>query len=224
MKPTSAMIFAAGFGTRMGELTNSTPKPMIPIGGQPMINHSISWAKDAGLQTIVVNTHHLADQLEAHLATKSVLISREAPAILETGGGLKAALPLLGTRPLITLNSDAMLAGPNPVSFLLDHWQADMQALLLLVPKANAFTSRDKADFSLEHGEISRNGDYFYIGAQVLNPSQLGEIDDQAFSLNRYWDLLSKRGPLNGLIYPGKWCDVGDPQGLAMAEKMLADV
>ena len=224
MKPTSAMIFAAGFGTRMGELTNNTPKPMISVGGRPMIEYAINWSINAGLTKIVANTHHLADQLESYLKPKGVRTSLEAPKILETGGGLKAALPLLGSGPVVTLNSDAMLSGPNPVTFLLDHWQPHMQALLLLVPKSRALTSRDTADFSLEHREISRNGDYFYIGIQILNPARLSEIEGASFSLNQYWDLLAKSAPLNGLVYPGTWCDVGDPQGLLMAEKMLADV
>ncbi len=224
MKPTSAMIFAAGYGTRMGDLTKSTPKPMIPVGGRPMIDYAIDWAREAGLTNIVANTHHLADQLETYLSPTDVRTSHEAPKILETGGGLKAGLPLLGSEPLVTLNSDAMLSGPNPVSLLLDHWQPQMQALLLLVPKSQALTSRDTADFSLEHGEICRNGDHFYTGIQILNPVRLYEIEDTSFSLNQYWDLLAETVPLNGLVYPGTWCDVGDPQGIIMAEKMLADV
>lgn len=224
MTPTSAMIFAAGFGTRMGNVTKTTPKSMIPVNGQPMIDYPINWARQAGIQNIVVNTHYLHDQIEPHLAARDVRISRETPQILETGGGLRAALPLLGDGPVVTLNSDAMLRGPNPVKLLIEHWQHGMMGLLLLVPKSHALTTRERADFSLKKGKIDRIGDYFYIGAQVIDPYRLAEIAEDSFSLNSYWNLLAEDAPLDGLIYPGTWCDVGDQSGLAKAERMLRDI
>ena len=184
-KPKSAMIFAAGFVTRMGSLTRETPKPLIHVNGEPMINHAIGWAKEAALSPIVANVHHLPEPLIAHLATKGVKAVREQE-ILETGGGLRAALSMLGEGPLFTLNSDAMLRGPNPVSFLSGHWKDDMKALLLLVDHAQAKTTREVADFSLEHGEIARNGNYFFVGIQIINPMRMNEIDSSAFSLNAY--------------------------------------
>ena len=222
--PNSAMIFAAGFGTRMGQLTRSLPKPMIPLAGRPMIDHSAEILRRAGVRTIVANTHHLADKIEPHLKSLDIGFQREQPEILDTGGGLKNALPLLGPQPVITMNPDVCWQGANPVSRLLDSWQHDMAALLLLIPADVALGTLHKGDFSLEHGQVRRNGPYIYSGTQIIRTDRLGEIEDQAFSLNRYWDLLAKDGPIHGLIYDGTWCDAGTPEGLQAAEKMLRRV
>ena len=126
----AAMIFAAGFGTRMGELTRSTPKPMLPLAGRPMIDHAIDLVRNAGIVRVVANTHYLADQIEPHLVRRDVVAVRETPEILETGGGLKAALPHLGADPVVTLNPDAAWTGSNPISTLLNAWRPEMSALL----------------------------------------------------------------------------------------------
>lgn len=223
-EPEAAMIFAAGFGTRMGALTRDIPKPMIPLAGRPMIDHTVELLRSAGIQRIFANTHHLADRIEPHLASLDVLALREEPDILETGGGLKAALPHLGKGPVLTLNPDAAWAGPNPIRTLLNAWRPSMCALLLLVPLTAAVTSRREGDFSLRKGKISRRGDYLYTGAQILRTNELVRIQDRAFSLNRYWDLLLENGPIHGVVYSGCWCDVGNPVGLLAAEKMLAGV
>lgn len=222
--PTAAMIFAAGFGTRMGALTQTTPKPMLPLQGKPMIDHAVDLLRDAGITRIVANTHHLPDLIEPHLAELDVTTRRETPDILETGGGLKAALPLLGQDPVVTLNPDAAWTGPNPIETLLDAWTSDMQALLLLVPLDSAQTTRSDGDFSLEHGEIRRNGPYLYTGAQILRTDRMTQIADKSFSLNRYWDLLAETGPIHGVVHQGGWCDIGHPKGLAAAERMLSGV
>ena len=222
--PTSAMIFAAGLGTRMGELTRETPKPMLPLAGRPMIDHAIDLARAAGIDRIVANTHYLHERIEPHLRSLNVNVVREHPEILETGGGLKAALSLLGSDPVVTLNPDAAWTGSNPIETLLRAWRPEMQALLLLIPLSTAETPRDAGDFSLEQGEIRRKGDFIYTGAQILRTDRLDRIQDHAFSLNRYWDLLSEGGPIHGVVHAGGWCDIGHPEGLAKAERMLADV
>ncbi len=211
----SAMIFAAGFGTRMGDLTKTTPKPMLPLAGRPLIDYSINHLNEAGISKIIANTHHLADRITPHLTASNVLISHEDD-ILETGGGLRAALPLLGDSPVITMNPDVAWKGANPVTELLKHWKDEMRALLMLTP------GNELDDFSLEHGEIRRSGPYRYTGLQVLRTDKLTEIQDTAFSLNAYWDLLAETGPIHGCVYSGEWCDVGTPDGLVAAEKLLA--
>lgn len=223
-RPRSAMIFAAGFGTRMGDLTHDLPKPMIPLAGRPMIDHAIDLLRDAGLDRIVANTHYLPDRIEPHLSQRGITWVRETPRILDTGGGLKAALPRLGHGPVVTLNPDAAWTGPNPVKSLLSAWRPEMRALLLLVPLRRAQTNRDTGDFSLEHGEIRRKGPYLYTGAQIIRPDALAEIPEDVFSLNRYWDHLAEHGPLHGLVHEDGWCDIGHPEGLKRAEKMLAHV
>lgn len=224
MTPESAMIFAAGFGTRMRHLTADIPKPMLPLAGRPMIDRSIDMIRAAGIGRIVANTHYLHDAIAPHLAALGVAVNREAPGILETGGGLRAALPLLGDGPVVTVNPDAAWTGPNPVTELLGSWRPGMQALLMLVPLARARSPRQEGDFSLEHGEIWRGGPYLYAGAQIIRTERLGEIPGEAFSLNAYWDLLARTGPLHGIVYGGNWCDIGHPEGLAEAEEMLRDV
>ena len=113
MQIDCAIVFAAGFGTRMKPLTNKMPKPLIKVAGKPLIDHALALLD--GISTIVVNTHYCADQLETHLDGRSVICIREEPEILDTGGGLKNAMPILGHGPVITLNSDVILSGQNPV-------------------------------------------------------------------------------------------------------------
>ncbi|AZQ69466.1 nucleotidyltransferase family protein [Silicimonas algicola] len=218
-RPRAAMIFAAGFGTRMGDVTRHTPKPMLPLRGRPMIDHTIGILKEAGLTRIVANTHHLHDRIAPHLEASGVVISREDPQILETGGGLKAALPLLGPGPVMTANSDAIWIGRNPAATLIKAWKADMNALLLVSPAAGA-----RGDFGLNGGRLERRGDYVYTGLQIIRTDRLDEIGDEVFSLNRYWDLLAEDGGLHGVVYDGVFCEAGDAAGLAKAERLLSNV
>lgn len=213
----AAMIFAAGFGNRMGDLTKTMPKPMLPLAGRPLIDHSIDHLQAAGITRIVANTHYLADRIAPHLNRAGIETCHEDP-ILETGGGLRAALPMLDANPVITMNPDVAWKGPNPVSQLLASWRDCMQALLMLVPSP---VGSEMDDFSLEQGEIGRLGPYRYTGLQIIQTDGLHAIQDTVFSLNSYWDQLAERGPIHGCVYTGQWCDVGTPQGLAAAEKLL---
>lgn len=218
------MIFAAGFGTRMGDLVKDRPKPLLEVAGRPLIDHALALTEDINLSRIVVNTHYQAAVLEKHLASKDVEISREMPDILDTGGGLKAALPLLGPAPLFTLNSDAVWSGPNPLSLLQRAWDpARMDALVICVPLRQAVGRIGAGDFSLDdENRISRGPDVVYGGAQILKTGDLSDITDPVFSLNRVWDKMLARGRLFGLTYPGMWCDVGHPAGIQLAEELLA--
>lgn len=218
------MLYAAGFGTRMGALTANRPKPLIPVAGRALIDHALALAEGLA-EPIVVNTHYRADQIAAHLAGRKVSISHETPDILETGGGLKAALNLLGDGPVFTLNSDAVWAGPNPLRVLADAWRDDMGALLLMAPLAQAVGHKGRGDFALAaDGRITRGGDMVYLGAQIVDPAGLADIPERAFSLNRYWDRMIAEGHGHGVVYTGQWCDVGAPEGIVAAEAMLARV
>ncbi|MDJ0640723.1 MAG: nucleotidyltransferase family protein [Paracoccaceae bacterium] len=211
MIPDAAMIFAAGFGTRMGTLTKSTPKPMLKLGDRPMIDHTLDILRDAGVGRIIANTHYLPELIEPHLQEKGVTVLREVE-ILETGGGLRAALPVLNCNPVLTINPDAFWRGPNPIKVVADAWHDSMSALLLCVP-----SSIDNSDFSLEQGELRRKGPYRYAGVQILRTDRLHEIDQEVFSLNAYWDLLADTGPIHGALYPGEWLDIGTAEKLEMA-------
>ncbi|WP_323038443.1 nucleotidyltransferase family protein [Gemmobacter sp.] len=218
------MLFAAGFGTRMGALSADRPKPLIPVAGRPLIDHALALADGAGIGRIVANLHYRGDQIRAHLSGRGVLFSDEQPEILETGGGLRAALPLLGAGPVYTLNTDAVWTGDNPLETLGNAWDNGMDALLLLAPVAQTRGHGPKGDFTLHpDGRITRGGDMVYLGAQILDPSGLAAIPDRVFSLNRLWDRMIAGGRAFGALHAGLWCDVGRPEGIAEAEAMLRE-
>lgn len=217
------MMFAAGFGTRMGALTAERPKPLIPVAGRALIDHALDLARDISAAPVVANAHYRADMLADHLAPLGVQLSRETPDILETGGGLRAALPLLGASPVITMNTDAIWSGPNPLSLLLQHWNPEiMDALLICVPLERAVGHNGPGDFTRnDDGRISRGGGLVFGGVQMLKTDGLAEIDTPSFSLNRLWDRIQAQGRLFAQIYPGRWCDVGTPEGIPLAERLL---
>jgi MurNAc alpha-1-phosphate uridylyltransferase len=219
------MIFAAGFGTRMGALTRTRPKPLIPVAGRALIDHTLDLIRDQGVPNVVANAHYLPDQIESHLGPLGVVVSTEAPDILDTGGGLKHALPLLGEGPVFTTNSDAIWQGLNPLRLLAGAWDpARMDALLICVPLAGCLGRKGAGDFALaEDGRISRGGDHVYGGVQILNPARVSAHPGTVFSLNAVWDDIARDGRLFGLGYPGHWCDVGHPDGIALAETLISE-
>lgn len=222
------MLFAAGFGTRMRELTAARPKPLIPVAGVPLLDRALALAEAAACAPVVVNVHYLGGQIIHHLSDRPVRISDERAEILDTGGGLRAALPLLGDGPVMTLNPDAVWRGPNPLHLLSAAWDpAPMDALLLVKDRALVRGRSGKADFRVDdQGRITRAPDetgVLYLGAQVLRPEGLARVPDTVFSLNRLWDGMIAEGRAFALPYPGDWCDVGSPEGLAAAEAMLGE-
>lgn len=221
--PTALMLFAAGFGTRMAPLTDTMPKPLIPVAGKPLIDHAVDLARAAGVARIVANVHYRANQIEAHFAGTDTVISDETAQILETGGGLRAALPLLGPGPVFTLNTDAVWSGENVITALRAAWEpASMSALLALIPCEEALGHRGAGDFSLDpDGRIHRGPGYVYTGAQIINPAGIETISAAAFSLNLLWDRLLAQGRVFGMVHRGGWCDVGRPESIALAETML---
>ncbi len=231
--PETAMVLAAGFGTRMGALTRDRPKPLLPVAGRALIDHALDLAAAAGIRRAVVNLHYRGEQVRAHLAGRTaplIAFSEERPEILDTGGGLVHALPLLGDRPFAVLNSDAVFSGPNPLCALGAAWDpARMDALMLLVPVARARAYTRRGDFFLPaDGAVpARRGDadsapYVFTGAQMLAPGALDGAPAGAFSLNVVWDRLLAAGRLAAVTWPGVWVDVGTPEGLAEAGRTLA--
>jgi MurNAc alpha-1-phosphate uridylyltransferase len=221
--PLPVMIFAAGFGTRMGALTADRPKPMIPVAGKPLIDHALGLVHDAGVTRIVMNLHYRPDQLRSYLSETDILFSEEQPEILETGGGLRHALPLLGPGPVYTMNSDAVWSGPNPLAQLARAWDPTrMDGLLLCIPPENAIGHTGKGDFEFTGtGPARRGPGAIYSGLQVIKTDGLAAIPEEHFSLNRLWDEMLKTNRLFATSYPGKWCDVGRPEGIELAEDML---
>ena len=220
------MLFAAGFGRRMGRLTQSIPKPLVAVAGRPLVDHALALADEAGIARRVANVHYRPEPLVRHLEARGVLVSREAPAILDTGGGLRAAMPLLGPGPVLTLNTDAVWRGPNPLRALAAAWAAappGTEAVLLCAPLGRARGRAAPGDFAMgPDGRLARGGPLVYLGAQMIDPGALADVPDPVFSLNRVWDAMAARGALRGAVWPGAWCDVGRPDGIAEAEAMLA--
>lgn len=226
LSPPPLMLFAAGLGTRMGALTADRPKPLLAVNGRTLIDRALDMADAAGVTRTVVNLHYKGEMLESHLSNRNLRLSWEREAPLETGGGLRQALPLLNhASPVLVLNPDAVWTGENPLTRLMAEWDPDrMDALLVLLPAGQARCHAGK-DFILgPDGRIARaNGaaSNAYLGAQLIRTEGLAEIPEQVFSLNRLWDMAIAKGRAYGLIHSGGWCDVGTPEGLAEAGKFL---
>lgn len=244
LKLKAAMIFAAGFGTRMGALTAQRPKALLPLGGETLLDRAIKDVRALGIERIVVNAHAHADQIVSHLSKHApdVEVIVEAPMILETGGGLRAALPHLwpdaGEKgPVLTLNPDVLWVEGSPLPALLAAWErlplsrgeAGGAALLTLVAREKARACQSAGDFfCAPGGGLTRRGlavaaPYVYGGAQILHPNGIEDIPEASFSLNRLWDGMLAAGQLYGHAYTGSWVDVGTPLGLREAERALEE-
>lgn len=225
--PDAVMLFAAGLGTRMRPLTDTCPKPLIRVAGRALIDHALDQVDHAA--RIVVNLHYLPDQLRTHLADRpDITFSAETETILDTGGGLKAALPLLGPGPVFTLNTDAVWTGARALATLRAAWDPDrMDGLLLLVPQDRAVGHRGTGDFLMDgEGRLTRGAGLVYTGAGLVRTEGLAAIADPVFSLNLLWNRMIGAGRLHGVVHGGGWCDVGRPDAIPLAEAMLgrADV
>jgi N-acetyl-alpha-D-muramate 1-phosphate uridylyltransferase len=221
------MLFAAGFGTRMGTLTATQPKPLISVAGRALLDHALAQVDAAETGRVVVNTHYLADQIARHLQNRpEIRISEERGMILETGGGLRHALPLLGADTVFILNSDAVWTGLNPLRQLQSAWDPGrMDCLLLLLPVGDATGHGGKSDFSFAaDGRLNRGrGDetHVYLGAHIIKTTTLGNYEQSVFSLNLLWDDMIRAGRAYGLVHQGGWCDVGHASSIPIAEAML---
>ena len=228
-----AMVLAAGIGKRMRPLTASRPKPLVRVDGRPLIDHSLDKLVEAGVSRAVVNVHYLPGQIEAHLAQRSepeIAISDERDALLETGGGMIKALPLIDADPFFCLNSDNVwLDGPQTVfAALSDAWDPErMDALLLLVSHARAFNYNGRGDFHLDPlGQISRRkpgrvAPFIYTGIQIVSQRLLRDAPEGAFSTGVLWDRAIAEGRLYGISHGGLWFEVGAPQMIAPTEAAL---
>jgi len=231
--PESAMILAAGFGTRMRPLTETRPKALIEVAGRALIDRALDMAEGAGVRRAVVNLHYRGDQIREHLAERpapEIVFSEEVPEILETGGGIELALPFLGDRPFFALNPDGVWTGPPPLKALAAAWEPGrMDALLLLVPRLRARGHGGRGDFFLraQGGTPTRRGSaaaapLIYTGAQILAPEAFDDAPGGAYSVNRIWDRLLAKKRLAAVLHGGGWVDVGTPEGLTLAEAALA--
>ena len=228
------MALAAGLGTRMQPLTLTRPKALVEVGGKPLLDHVLDRFAMSGIERAVVNIHHFADQMRAHLAARTgapeIAISDESDAVLETGGGLVKARGLLGEAPVVVSNIDAIWAerGAPELDRLIDAFDAEeMDALLLLAPAGNTLGYGGAGDFFLEpDGRVRRRGEaaaapFVYAGTQILNPRILESYPEEPFSLNRIWNDLLARGRVSGQVMEAFWMHVGDPDARDAAERKL---
>ena len=234
--PKTAMVMAAGLGKRMRPLTATRPKPLVEVAGAPLIDHVLSKLADAGVERAVVNVHYLADALEAHLKRHThgldIVISDERNALLETGGGLVRALPLIDCDPFVQVNSDNFwVDGPvDALTLLADRWDDSvMDALLLLVPLARANCHGGKGDFHMDAGgriarrRTGRIAPFVWTGVQILAKRLIVDPPSPSFSTNIFWDRAIASGRAYGVVHQGLWFDVGTPPAVARTESILAD-
>jgi MurNAc alpha-1-phosphate uridylyltransferase len=235
--PRTAMIMAAGLGKRMRPLTATRPKPLVEVGGKTLLDHVLDRLRAAGVEKVVVNVHYLADALEAHLATRGkgleVAISDERGLLMETGGGLVKAEPLIDSDPFLSLNSDNLwIDGPaDTIKLLASQWDgARMDALLLLVPQARALNHRGMGDFHMDRaGRIRRRershvAPFVFTGIQMISKRLLRDAPHGPFSTNLLWDRAIEEGRAFGAVHQGLWFDVGTPQSIRMTEAALENV
>lgn len=220
------MLFAAGFGSRMRPLTENCPKPLIQVAGRTLLDHALDLAKGMDLSSMVGNAHHLSGLMTQALQEKAISVSLEAPDILDTGGGLKAALPLLDRDPVFALNTDAVWTGRDQMSRLAEAWDPErMGALLYLVRPEDARGHLGEGDFEIgPEGRLRRAPRLIYAGLQIISSAPVRSVPDRVFSLNRVWDRLIAEGRLFGILHEGLWCDVGRPECIPLAEAMLAEM
>jgi MurNAc alpha-1-phosphate uridylyltransferase len=234
---TQAMVLAAGLGTRLRPITDTMPKPLVPVAAKPMIDYGLDALADAGVTRAVVNVHHFADRMEAHLAAYprlDILISDERAALMNSGGGLKQGLALLSPGIVFVMNADLFWIGEKPgVPSNLDRLAgffdpATMDMALLCVPLERTTGHNGKKDFQLDaDGRLSRyveGGDnpVVYAGAIVMHSSLLDDAPNDAFNLNIYFDKAIGNGRLYGIVMDGEWITVGTPDALPAAEAVIA--
>ena len=230
--PDRAMVLAAGKGLRLRPITLNKPKPLVPVDGRPMLDMVLDRLAGIGVEEAVVNTHHLGHMIEGHLRPRErprIRISREE-VLLETGGGVKKALPFLGERPFFVLNGDIVWRdGKTPTLLrLAEAWDdAIMDALLLLQPTASAIGYEGNGDFVMDQlGRLRRRREgeiapFLFAGLQILKPSLFTDTPEGPFSLNLLYDRALSGGRLYGLRHDGSWYHVGTPEDLQRVEAAL---
>lgn len=231
-RPRAAMVLAAGLGKRLRPITDTCPKPLVEIGGLTMLDRALNMLADSDIKLAVVNTHHLAEQIEKHVQSRKspeIKISRE-DRLLETGGGVAAALEKLGEEPFFVLNSDVViLDGPTPaLERLIRVWdESRMDALLLLQRTFSAYGYDGMGDFALDQdGKIRRRKErevvpYLFAGIQIIHPKLFKSCPTGPFSMNLLFDQAIERERLFGLVHDGSWLHIGDVKALKGADKYL---
>jgi MurNAc alpha-1-phosphate uridylyltransferase len=233
--PRTAMVLAAGLGTRMRPVTDRLPKPLVEVSGKALIDHVLDRLAEAGVERAVVNVHYLADAIEQHLARRTspqIVISDERELLLDTGGGIVKALPELGSAPFFHINSDTIWIDgvqPNLARLGACFDPAGMDALLLLAPTATSIGYSGRGDFLMApDGRLRRKSEreivpFVFAGAAVLSPALFSDVPPGPFSLNLLFDRAIDTGRLYGLRLDGLWMHVGTPDAIDEAEAAILE-
>ncbi|MDG2242860.1 MAG: nucleotidyltransferase family protein [Rhodospirillaceae bacterium] len=228
----TVMVLAAGLGTRMKPLTDERPKPMVEVGGKTLIDWVLDDATDAGIESAIVNVHYKAELLREHLAQRShpaITLSDESALLLDTGGGVAAALPLINDSVFLVTNSDALWhhgLGPA-LDTLRTAWSGDMDALLLLADMKKAFGFDGAGDFSIgDDGAPMRRGSQptaptAYAGTQLVHRRLFDNHPEGAFSFNKLWDTALAAGRLKAVLHDDDWYHVGTPDAVEPTGRAL---
>jgi MurNAc alpha-1-phosphate uridylyltransferase len=231
--PQTAMVLAAGFGERMRPLTNTLPKPLVQVSGRALLDHVLDKLAQAGVGKAVINVHYLADKIESHVAGRKspqIVISDEREKLLDTGGGVVNALPLLGSEPFLLINSDSIwLDGTrgNLQRLTAAFDPAKMDALLLLAPSATSIGYAGRGDFSMTpDGRLQPRAErevtpFVYAGAAIFSPALFADAPQGPFSLNRLFVKAAEAERLFGLRLDGIWMHVGTPDAIKEAERAI---
>jgi MurNAc alpha-1-phosphate uridylyltransferase len=232
--PKTAMVFAAGLGKRMRPITDTLPKPLVKVAGRTLIDHCLDRFAESGVAKAIVNVHWLPDQIEAHLALRrapEILISDERDRLLDQGGGIKKALPLIGRRPFFVCNTDAFwIEGPRSnLKCLAEAFDPDqMDAILLVAPSAGAVGVDWPGDFTMSHEGRLRQRDprhvapFVYTGVGILKPQLFETVAEDEFRLAPFFFRAADQGRLFGLRLDGLWLHVGRPETISEAEEAVA--
>jgi len=228
------MVLAAGLGKRMRPITDTLPKPLVRVCGKALVDHALDALAGVGVARAVVNVHYLADQMEAHLASRTrpaIVVSDERSVLLDSGGGVVRALPLLGPDPFFLLNADTFwIEGYRAnLAALAAQWDgAAMDGLLLVAGMANCVGYDGVGDFTMDAvGRLTRRAErrvapFVYAGAAILSPAAFADAPQGPFSLNRVFDRMLEQGRLFGLRLEGLWLHVGTPEAIREAEEAVA--
>ncbi len=228
-----AMVLAAGLGSRLRPLTDTVPKPLIKVAGRALIDYTFDLVRGAGIRNVVVNCHHLADQIENHvqqITDLKITLSDERGDLLETGGGVLKALSFFEGKPFAVLNSDVIVRdGFNrSLKMLTEYWNPEcMDALLLMQPTRSATGYQGQGDYIMDRsGRLIRRQErtitpFLFAGVQILKPELFQGMGPGAFSLNRIYDRAEENARLYGMLHEGQWLHVGTEQALAEAEEKI---
>lgn len=229
-RPTAAMVLAAGLGKRMRPITSTIPKPLVEIRGKALIDYGLDALERTGVRRAVVNVHYLADLMQAHLRRRKameIVVSDERDALLESGGGIVRALPLLGPQPFFTINADTFWIDGyrDNLELMGDIWDGERMDVLLLIADMRQATGYDgRGDFTMDvEGRLARVAErdmspFIYAGAAILKPELFADMSEEKFSLNRVFDAAIERERLFGVRLDGLWFTVGTPEAIPLAE------